>query len=526
MLLRVGERGHGLTVILKGQVAVTRRDGPERHEPINTHTPGSFMGELAQLSGRPALVDAEALETVEALVISPQGLRAVLVTEADLGETVMRALILRRVALLEVGRRRPGDRRAGRSSGVRRLAEFLTRNSHPMLALDSDEDPDARALLEPLNVTAGEWPIVFCAGGQVLRNPTEVQLARCIGLVGAIDADKVYDVAIVGAGPRGSSGVGLRRLGRPLGDHARLPRLWRPGGRFRQDRELPRLSDRHHRAGADGPRLQPGAEVRGRDGDSRRGGVADARRPRRADPAETDQRRDGAGLHRGACQRRPLPAARGAGDGGLRGAPRCTTGLRRWSARFAPARKSPWLAAGNSAGQAVVYLAAQARKVWLVVRGPGLEATMSRYLIDRIRGLANVELVTQAEIVALEGEDGALSAVRWRRKITARRGAARVRNLFLFIGADANTDWLASSGLAMDRQGFLITGGKGPPPAGDQPARRLRHRRHPLRLGQARRRGGRRGGRRWWPRSTPTWRRIARRSRKWRAGSRPAWRPM
>jgi thioredoxin reductase (NADPH) len=115
---------------------------------------------------------------------------------------------------------------------------------------------------------------------------------------------------------------------------------------------------------------------------------------------------------------------------------------------------------GNSAGQAVVYLAAQAKKVWLLVRGPGLEATMSRYLIDRIRSQPNVELLPHTEIVGLEGQDGALQAVRWRKQ-DGEEGRAEMRNLFLFIGAEPNSDWLAGSGLAMDRKGFVLTGGDG-----------------------------------------------------------------
>jgi len=202
MLVRAGEPGHGLVVILSGAVDVTRRDGAGAAQPVVSHGAGSFIGELAQLSGRPALVDAMATQPVEALAISPQGLRAVLVAEADLGETIMRALILRRVGLLELGAGGPVIVAPHGYPGARRLAEFLGRNSHPMLSLDADEH-EAMALLERFHVTPGEWPIVLCAGGQVLRNPTEVQLARCIGLVGAIDPDKVYDVAIVGAGPAG-----------------------------------------------------------------------------------------------------------------------------------------------------------------------------------------------------------------------------------------------------------------------------------------------------------------------------------
>src|SRR5580658_650391 len=142
MLTRIGEAGHGLMVLLKGAVAVTLRNRVGHDQAFSTHQPGSFIGELAQLSGRPSLVDARALAPVEVLVISPPGLRAVLVAEADLGETIMRALILRRVALLEVGAGGPVIVGPGEHPGVRRLVEFLQRNSHPRLVLDSDDDPD------------------------------------------------------------------------------------------------------------------------------------------------------------------------------------------------------------------------------------------------------------------------------------------------------------------------------------------------------------------------------------------------
>ncbi len=112
--------------------------------------------------------------------------------------------------------------------------------------------------------------------------------------------------------------------------------------------------------------------------------------------------------------------------------------------------------AGNSAGQAVVYLASQVAKVWLLVRGPDLAASMSRYLVDRIAGLANVEVVTEAQICGLEGSNGKLEAIRWRRDGAETRRP--IRHLFLFIGADPNTDWLAGAGIALDPKGFVLTG--------------------------------------------------------------------
>jgi thioredoxin reductase (NADPH) len=113
--------------------------------------------------------------------------------------------------------------------------------------------------------------------------------------------------------------------------------------------------------------------------------------------------------------------------------------------------------AGNSAGQAVVYLASQVRKVWLLVRAPSLAAKMSRYLVDRIGGLANVEALTQTGITGLEGSAGALEAVRWRGP-SGEETRRPLRHLFLFIGADPNTDWLRGSGVALDRKGFVLTG--------------------------------------------------------------------
>jgi thioredoxin reductase (NADPH) len=201
-LVRIGEVGHGQIVVLAGEVAVSRRDELGGRETIVTHGPGGFFGELSQLSGRPALVDAYAQTPVEALIIRPEKLRALLVAEANLGERIMRALILRRVGLIEAGAGPiiVGD--AGHGD-VLRLENFLRRNAHPHRQLDPETDVDARALLQRFHVERDELPIVLCPGGQLLRNPAEAQLARCLGLVGPLDPAKAHDVAIVGAGPAG-----------------------------------------------------------------------------------------------------------------------------------------------------------------------------------------------------------------------------------------------------------------------------------------------------------------------------------
>src|SRR6266853_3565607 len=217
-LAKVGQVGLGLTIILAGNVDITQRDQSGRRTAIVTHGPGHFMGELAQLAGRPALVDAHAREPIEALIIPPDQLRALLIAEAELGERIMRALILRRVGLLETGAGGPVIVGRPENGDVLRLEGFLRRNGHPHLQLDPETDPEAKALIERFHVDPGQLPIVLCPGGQLLRNPGEIELARGIGLVGPIDPNRVYDAAIVGAGPAGLAAAvyagseGLRTL--------------------------------------------------------------------------------------------------------------------------------------------------------------------------------------------------------------------------------------------------------------------------------------------------------------------------
>src|SRR5882672_1655597 len=217
-LAKVGQVGLGLTIILGGNVDITQHDESGRRTAIVTHGPGAFMGELAQLAGRPALVDAHAKKPVEALIIPPDQLRALLIAEAELGERIMRALILRRVGLLETGAGGPVIVGRAENGDVLRLQGFLRSNGHPHQRLDPETDPEAKALIERFHVDPGQLPIVLCPGGQLLRNPGETELARCIGLVGPIDPNRVYDVVIIGAGPAGLAAAvyagseGLRAL--------------------------------------------------------------------------------------------------------------------------------------------------------------------------------------------------------------------------------------------------------------------------------------------------------------------------
>jgi thioredoxin reductase (NADPH) len=202
-IFTTGEVAPGAFVLFSGLVETTQRNCHGEPALLVTHGPGSLMGELAQLSGRPALVDGVAKGPVGALVISPSRRRDLLVEEAELGERIMRALILRRVRLLRSGAGGPVIVGGADNADVLRLEGFLERNGHPHQQLHLDSDPCARALIERFHVMSRELPLVLCPNRVMLRNPTEVELARRIAMVTSLDPVRVYDVAVIGAGPAG-----------------------------------------------------------------------------------------------------------------------------------------------------------------------------------------------------------------------------------------------------------------------------------------------------------------------------------
>jgi thioredoxin reductase (NADPH) len=458
-LAKVGEKGHGLTIILAGRVDITQHDESGRREPIVTHGAGAFMGELAQLAGRPALVDAYAQTPVEALIISPDQLRALLIAEAELGERIMRALILRRVGLLERGAGGPVIVGRAENGDVLRLQGFLHRNGHPHQRLNPETDPEAKALIERFHVDPGQLPIVLCPGGQLLRNPSETELGRCIGLVGPIDPERLYDVAVAGAGPAGlaaavyaaSEGLTVlvldcRAFGGQAGASARIENyLGFPTGIT----GIALMARAYNQAQKFGVEMAIPDEVIGLDvlGDpSKRRFLLKLSNSERVN-ARSVVIASGARYRRLAVEN--LEAFEGAS-------------VHYWAspleAKLCAAQELALVGAGNSAGQATVYLAGQASKVWLLVRGPDLAAGMSRYLVDRISGLPNVEVLTQTNLTALEGSDGVLEAIRWRRGSSGEEVRRPIRHLFLFIGAEPNTGWLSGSGVALDSKGFMLTG--------------------------------------------------------------------
>ena len=456
-LAKAGEAGHGLAIVLTGTVEITRRDGSASGVPIITHRPGAFMGELAQLSGRPALVDAYAQEPVDALIIPPDQLRALLIAEAELGERIMRALILRRVGLIETGGGGPVIVGQPEDGDVLRLASFLSRNGHPHQNLDSRTDPEARALVERFHVDPGELPIVLCPSGELLRNPTEADLARCIGLVGSIDSTRVYDVAIIGAGPAGlaaavyaaSEGLSTlvldcRSFGGQAGASARIENyLGFPTG----------ISGMALMARAYNQAQKFGVEMAIPDEATASGGRADVE-PLRA--AAHEQRAGERPISRSSRAAPDIVVSMFRIWSSSRDRA-CTIGPLRWRRSYAPGKRLRSSAPAIRQGKRSSTLASQVAKVWLLVRGRDLGASMSRYLVERIEGLSNVEIVKQAQVTRLEGANGILEAIHWRDG-SGEEVRRQIRHLFLFVGAAPNTDWLSDSGVLLDPRGFVMTG--------------------------------------------------------------------
>ncbi|WP_141291889.1 Crp/Fnr family transcriptional regulator, partial [Ideonella azotifigens] len=203
-LFTAGQPGPGMFVVLAGTVAITQRDGLGRVTPILSQDRGQFLAEVGQLSGRPSLVDGHAETPVEVLLIPPDQLRALIIAEADLGERMVRALILRRVSLIESGGSGPVLIGAPNSPDVLRLQSFLSRNGQPHHVVDPEQDETAKALAVQYDAKASDV-VAVCPSGAVLVNPSEGALARCAGMVSTEEFDEVFDVAVVGAGPAGLS---------------------------------------------------------------------------------------------------------------------------------------------------------------------------------------------------------------------------------------------------------------------------------------------------------------------------------
>ena len=454
-LFEAGSSSFGMLVVLSGHVAVTRHEGLGRTSLMREIGPGHFIAEVAQLSGRPALVNGHAVGDVDVLVISSESLRALIVAEAEMGERIVRALILRRVALIEINSGGPvlvGPRGNG---NLFHLQSFLSSNGHPHTVLDPATDAAAAALAQRYQPAPQEWPLVVCPDGKIMKNPGNAELGRCLGMLPDLSGDKIFDVLVVGAGPAGlatavyaaSEGLSVlaleqRAYGGQAGASARIENyLGFPTG----------ISGRALAGRAYVQAQKFGVEIA--TPASAASLLCDSWPLRVTLCDGTQVRARTVVLSCGARYRRPSLANLKTYEG--RGGYYWASPI---EAKLCRQEEIILVGGGNSAGQAAVFLSGHAAKVHMVIRGEGLAASMSSYLIERIAATPNITLHTHTEIIALEGDDDGLTEVRWRNNQTGEECDCAVRRVFLFVGADPNTDWLHDCAVAVDEQGFIRTG--------------------------------------------------------------------
>ena len=455
LIYAIGATDVAAWLVLDGSIEVVRRDGLTGEAPVVTHHRGQFSGEVNQLAGRPSIAGGRAgPEGCTALPFDPAHLRALLVGSAEVGEIVMRALILRRVSLIAQGSAGTILIGVPGSADIVRLQGFLTRSGYPNLVLDVRVDGEGRTLVDRLGVLPEQLPLVVCPSGPILRRPTDAELAACLGIMPQLDPEKIYDVAVVGAGPSGlatavyaaSEGLSVivldaQAMGGQAGASARIEnylgfptgisgqaltgRAFNQALKFGAEIAIPvRVETLHCNEGEPSLDLTSGDTLR-----ARSVVIASGARYRRPDlPNLADF--EGSGISYWAS---PIEARLCAGE------------------------EVALVGGGNSAGQAVVYLAPHVKRLHLVVRRD-LAQTMSRYLIDRIAALPNVELHVGSEIAELQGTSATgLSGVVFRHRASGDLVERAVRHLFLFIGADPNAEW-ASDCVETDGKGFIVTG--------------------------------------------------------------------
>jgi thioredoxin reductase (NADPH) len=456
-IYKVGDHAAPAWLVLEGTMDVFRHEGLSHEALITTHSVGHLSGEVNQLSGRPTLAGARAgTEGCTAIAFDAAHLRALVIGSADVGEIIMRAFILRRVALIDAGAGSVLIGAAGNAT-LSRLQGFLARNAFPYIVLDATTEGEGRALIERLGILASELPLMVCPNGTVLKNPTDAQAAACLGMTPELTAGKVYDVAVVGAGPAGlatavyaaSEGLDVivideRSVGGQAGASSRIEnylgfptgisgqalagRAYNQALKFGAEMVLPvevdSLVPPEHAGGAIRLELSGGKAVQARS----------------------------VVIASGARYRRPDVPGIKTFEG---------NGVSYWAspieAKLCAGEEVALVGGGNSAGQAIVFLAPQVAKLHLVIRRP-LEQTMSQYLIDRIKSLPNVELHMNCEVNAIAGDPATgITSATIHNRLDGSEHKLPLHHLFLFIGADPNAGWI-SDRVHTDVKGFIITG--------------------------------------------------------------------
>jgi thioredoxin reductase (NADPH) len=449
VLVEAGSHAVPFFVVVTGELRVS--DVAETL--VVTHQSGQFTGEANMLTGRGSLAEMRVSESGEVIELAREQLLALVQTDTELSEIFMRAFLLRRTELIAHDFGDVVVIGSAHSAGTLGVREFLTRNGYPFHYIDLDRDGQAQELLDRFHVTADEVPVLICRGEAVLRNPSNSQIADCLGFNDAIDPTTVSDLVIVGGGPAGlaaavygaSEGLDVLVLesGSPGGQAGSSSRIENYLGFPTGISGLDLTARAYAQAQKFGARILIAKAATGLgcdrqpyavhiDGGSRvaaRAVViatgAEYRRP----TLEHLSRLQGAGVYYGAT---PMEAQLCLGEEVI------------------------VVGGGNSAGQAAVFLAQTVRRVYLLVRGTGLADTMSRYLIRRIETNASIVLRSETEIVALEG-NGHLEGIRWRDQRTGSEETHAIRHLFLMTGAVPNTHWVERC-LVLDEKGFIKTG--------------------------------------------------------------------
>jgi thioredoxin reductase (NADPH) len=452
ILMEAGEKIKRFIVVTAGSVEVIRQS-TAGEELITVHHPGQFSGELTMLSGRRGLVTFRALEAGEVIEIDREELLTLVQTDSELSDILMRAFILRRASLIAQGLGDVVLVGSTHSSGTLRIKEFLTRNGHPYAYIDLDRDTGVQELLDRFHVAVSEVPVLICRGKAALRNPSNHQIAECLGFNESIDQTHVRDVVIVGAGP---SGLAAAVYAASEGLDVLMIEVNAPGGQAGASSKIenylgfPTGISGHELAGRAYTQAQKfGAQVIIAKGAKR---LHCRCKPFAIEIDDGSHMTARAIIIATGAEYRRLAVdnlAQFEGSGVYYGATFV-------EAQLCGGEELIVVGGGNSAGQAAVFLSQTARRVHVLVRSGGLAESMSRYLIRRIEESPSIVVHTQTEVVGLDGGDH-LERVRWR---DARSGTAEthdIRHVFVMTGADPNTTWLEGC-IALDNAGFIKTG--------------------------------------------------------------------
>jgi thioredoxin reductase (NADPH) len=452
VLVEAGELTARFFVVIAGQIELIRLSGTTE-ELVAVYRAGMFTGEVNMLSGRRGFVQIRACDSGEVIEVDREHLLALVQTDSELSDILMRAFILRRVALIAHGFGDVVLVGSSHCAGTLRVKEFLTRNGHPYSSIDLDHDDGIQDLLDHFHVGVEDVPVLICRGEVVLRNPTNQQIADCLGYNDAIDETQVRDLVIVGAGP---AGLAAAVYGASEGLDVLVLESNSPGGQAGSSSKIENylgfptgISGQELAARAYTQAQKFGAQLIIAKGAKRL--VCD-RKPYAIEiengsrvPARTIIIATGAEYQSLSLEN--LPQFKGLG---------VYYGATFIEAQLCSGEEVVVVGGGNSAGQAAVFLAQSAKRVYLLVRSTGLAESMSRYLIRRIEQNPAIVLRPQTEIVALEGSDH-LERLRWQDNQTGSIETHNVRHLFLMTGALPNTSWLDGC-VVLDAKGFIKTG--------------------------------------------------------------------